>query len=72
MILVEMGRAGIEPATRGLLTTLTFASRRKLWRCSLDYLITHSRNCLGVRRIVSEGLLEMERQHLAGKMPSGK
>jgi len=67
-----VGRAGIEPATHGLHTTLAFTSRQKFWRCSLDYLITHSRNCLGVRRIVSEGFLEKERQHLAGKMPSWK
>jgi hypothetical protein len=55
---ILVSRAGLEPATRRLHTTLTFASRRRFRRCSLDYLITHSKICLGVRRIVSEGFLE--------------
>jgi len=48
-----VGRAGIEPATRGLLTTLAFASRSSK-RCSLDCLITLGVIRLGVRRTVSE------------------
>jgi hypothetical protein len=52
-----VSRAGLEPATRRLPTTLAFASRQKLWRCSLDWLIAHSFICLGVRRTVSEGFL---------------
>jgi len=52
-----VGRAGIEPATRGLLTTLAFTSHKIVLCCSLDWLITRSRSCLGVRRTVSEGFL---------------
>ena len=65
-----VGRAGIEPATHGLHTTLAFASRQNFRRCSLDYLIARLFQGLGVRRIVSEGFQERERQYLAGKMLS--
>jgi hypothetical protein len=41
-------------------TTPAFASRRISPRCSLDWLIAHSRNCLGVRRTVSEGFPELD------------
>jgi hypothetical protein len=53
-----VSRAGIEPATRRLLTTLALTSRYHSERCSLDYLITRLFIGLGVRRIVSEGFLE--------------
>lgn len=50
-----VSRAGIEPATRRLLTTLAFTSHKKLLCCSLDWLIIHSFICLDVRHTVSEG-----------------
>ena len=53
-----VSRAGIEPATRRLLTTLALTSRFQNKRCSLDYLIIRRVSGLDVRRIVSEGFLE--------------
>jgi len=65
-----VGRAGIEPATRGLLTTLAFTSHKIILCCSLDWLITRSRSCWGVRRTVSEGFfVKLNKQKLPADNP---